>query len=154
MLHINYMILDFLVFKNMFLDLLSKYSFVKINDTLLHDALLYNNFDFVYVNDLKLFTFVLWCLFASGIVFIGIVGTALNRKNILAVLVYLEILLLGNNLLFVGIFIFLERIEAQIFSLIVLSIAAGEAAIGLGLVIFVFRSCNTINICELNRLKN
>jgi len=93
-------------------------------------------------------------LILSAILFgISVIGIFLNRKNIVILLMSIELLLLAVNINFVAFSLFLHDISGQIFVFFILTVAAAEAAIGLAILIVLFRSRRTINIEELNSLK-
>ena len=78
--------------------------------------------------------------------FIGLVGIVLNRKNILIIIMSIELLLLAINLNFAAFSIYLDDIIGQIFILFILTIAATESAIGLTIITVFFRLKNSINL--------
>ena len=78
--------------------------------------------------------------------FIGLVGIVLNRKNILIIIMSIELLLLAINLNFAAFSIYLDDIIGQIFILFILTIAATESAIGLAIITVFFRLQNSINL--------
>ena len=80
-------------------------------------------------------------LVVSSIVFtIGVVGVFLNRRNIIIVLMSIELMLLAVNINFVAFSWFLKDLTGQIFSLFVLTVAAAEAAVGLAILVVYFRN--------------
>ena len=90
----------------------------------------------------------------GGIIFtIGVVGIFLNRKNIIVILMSIELILLSVNINLVSFSIFMNDISGQIFTLIVLTVAAAEAAIGLAIIVVYFRNSGTIRVEEINSLK-
>ncbi len=84
---------------------------------------------------------------------IGIVGIFLNRKNIIIILMSIELMLLAVNINFVAFSHYLQDISGQIFVFFILTVAAAEAAIGLAILVVLFRNLRTINVDDLNRLK-
>ncbi len=84
---------------------------------------------------------------------ISVVGIFLNRKNVVILLMSLELLLLAVNMNFVAFSHFLADPAGQIFVFFILTVAAAEAAIGLAILIVLFRSRRTINVEELDSLK-
>ena len=84
---------------------------------------------------------------------IGIAGIFLNRKNITAILISIELILLAVNINLVSFSIYLNDIRGQIFTLFILAVAAAEAAIGLAIIVVYFRNAGTIRVEEINRLK-
>ena len=84
---------------------------------------------------------------------IGIAGIFLNRKNIIVILMSIELILLAVNINLVSFSIYLNDIGGQIFTLFILAVAAAEAAIGLAIIVVYFRNAGTIRVEEINRLK-
>jgi len=84
---------------------------------------------------------------------ISIVGIFLNRKNVVILLMSIELLLLAVNMNFVAFSRYLDDPAGQIFVFFILTVAAAEAAIGLAILIVLFRSRRTINVEELDSLK-
>ncbi len=90
----------------------------------------------------------------SAILFaISIVGIFLNRKNLLIILMSIELLLLAVNINFVAFSAFLNDLSGQVFVFFILTVAAAEAAIGLAILIVLFRNRATINVTDLDSLK-
>lgn len=83
---------------------------------------------------------------------IGLFGIILNRQNIIIILMSIELLLLSINLNFLYFSFFLDDIIGQLFSLIILSIAASESAIGLAILILFFKISGNISIYKINLL--
>jgi NADH-quinone oxidoreductase subunit K len=83
----------------------------------------------------------------------GIFGILLNRRNILVVLMCIELILLSVNLNFIVFSVYLDDFLGQIFSLFILTIAAAESAIGLGILILYYRIRGNISISEVATLK-
>jgi NADH-quinone oxidoreductase subunit K len=84
---------------------------------------------------------------------IAVVGIFLNRKNIIVLLMAIELMLLAVNLNFIAFSYFLGDIAGQIFVLFILTVAAAESAIGLAILVVLFRNLNTINVEDLDSLK-
>jgi len=84
---------------------------------------------------------------------IGVVGIFLNRKNVIILLMAIELMLLAVNLNFVAFSYYLQDIAGQIFVFFILTVAAAEAAIGLAILVVLFRNMRTINVDDLNKLK-
>jgi len=82
----------------------------------------------------------------STVFFIGLIGIVLNRKNILIIIMSIELLLLAVNLNFAAFSIYLDDVVGQIFVLFILTIAAAESAIGLALIIVFYRLKNSIEL--------
>jgi|TARA_Y100001970_G_C14046388_1_gene756559 NADH-quinone oxidoreductase subunit K len=90
----------------------------------------------------------------SAIIFsIGVIGIFLNRKNIIVILMNIELLLLGVNINLVSFSIFLNDLSGQIFTLFILTVAAAEAAIGLAIIVIYYRKTGTIRVEDINSLK-
>lgn len=84
---------------------------------------------------------------------IGIFGIFLNRKNMIIIMMSIELILLSVNLNFVAFSHYLGNIDGQIFTFFVITVAAAEAAIGLAILITFFRNMVTINVEEIDQLK-
>ena len=84
---------------------------------------------------------------------IGVVGIFLNRKNIIVILMSIELILLAVNIYLVSFSIFDNDITGQIFTLFILTVAAAEAAIGLAIIVVYYRNAGTINVEEIDKLK-
>jgi len=84
---------------------------------------------------------------------ISIAGIFLNRKNIIVLLMCVELMLLAVNINFVAFSHFLGDLSGQIFVFFILTVAAAEAAIGLAILVVLFRSRSTINVNDLDSLK-
>ena len=84
---------------------------------------------------------------------ISVAGIFLNRKNVIILLMAIEIMLLAVNMNFVAFSHFLGDISGQVFVFFILTVAAAEAAIGLAILIVLFRNRHTINVEELDSLK-
>ena len=84
---------------------------------------------------------------------IGIAGIFLNRKNIIVILMSIELILLTVNINLVSFSAFLNDLTGQIFTLFILTVAAAEAAIGLAIIVVYFRNSGTIRVEEIDKLK-
>ena len=84
---------------------------------------------------------------------IGLVGIFLSRKNIIIILMCIELILLGVNINLVSFSIFINDLTGQIFALFILTVAAAEAAIGLAIIVVYYRNSGTIRVEEINNLK-
>ena len=90
----------------------------------------------------------------AAIIFtIGIVGIFLNRKNVIIIIMSIELLLLAVNINLVAFSIFLNDLSGQIFTLFILTVAAAEAAIGLAIIVVYYRNTSTIDVEKINSLK-
>jgi len=93
-------------------------------------------------------------LVLGGILFaIAVLGIFLNRKNVNILLMAIELMLLAVNMNFVAFSHYLGDIHGQIFVFFILTVAAAEAAIGLAILVVLFRSLHTINVDDLDQLK-
>ena len=93
-------------------------------------------------------------LILGAIIFsIGIVGVFLNRKNLIVLLMAIELMLLAVNMNFVAFSYFLGDIDGQVFVFFILTVAAAEAAIGLAIPVVLFRNLRTIHVDDLDSLQ-
>ena len=93
-------------------------------------------------------------LVLGAVVFaIAVVGIFLNRRNIIVLLMAIELMLLAVNLNFVAFSHFRGDLAGQVFVLFILTVAAAESAIGLAILVVLFRNLATINVDDLNTLK-
>ena len=92
-------------------------------------------------------------ILSSMLFLIGVFGIFLNRKNIIIILMSIELILLAVNINFVSFSYFLGDLTGQIFSLFVLTVAAAEAAIGLAILVCFFRNKGSIAVDDANVLK-
>ena len=90
---------------------------------------------------------------ATIIFTIGVIGIFLNRKNVIVILMSIELILLAVNINLVSFSIFLNDLNGQIFTLFILTVAAAEAAIGLAIIVVYYRGSQTIRVEEINKLK-
>jgi NADH-quinone oxidoreductase subunit K len=84
---------------------------------------------------------------------ISVVGIFLNRKNVIILLMAIELMLLAVNMNFVAFSHYLNDMAGQVFVFFILTVAAAESAIGLAILVVLFRSLRTINVEDLDRLK-
>jgi NADH-quinone oxidoreductase subunit K len=95
-----------------------------------------------------------WLLIISGVLFaISVAGMFINRKNLILLLMCVELLLLAVNFNFVAFSRYLDDINGQIFVFFVLTVAAAESAIGLAILVVLFRQRRSINVEDLSTLK-
>jgi len=93
-------------------------------------------------------------LIVSSLLFgIAVLGIAINRKNVIILLMCIELMLLAVNTNFVAFSRFMNDTAGEIFVFFILTVAAAEAAIGLAILVVLFRQRSTINVDDLNRLK-
>ncbi len=84
---------------------------------------------------------------------ISVVGIFLNRRNVIILLMAIELMLLAVNMNFVAFSHYLDDIAGQVFVFFILTVAAAESAIGLAILVVLFRALNTIDVEDLDRLK-
>ena len=94
-----------------------------------------------------------YLILAALLFLIGVVGIFLNRKNIITLLMAIELMLLAVNINFIAFSHYLGDIAGQVFVFFILTVAAAESAIGLAIIILEFRNNQSINIDELDKLK-
>ena len=93
-------------------------------------------------------------LMLSAVLFaISIAGIFLNRKNIIVLLMAIELMLLAVNMNFIAFSHFLGDIHGQVFVFFILTVAAAESAIGLAILVVLFRNHKTINVDDIGTLK-
>ncbi len=84
---------------------------------------------------------------------LGVIGIFLNRKNVIIILMSIELMLLAVNINMVAFSAFLGNLSGQIFALMILTVAAGEAAIGLAIVVTYYRNRGSIAVEDINMMK-
>ena len=90
----------------------------------------------------------------SAIIFsIGIVGIFLNRKNVIIILMSIELILLSVNINLVSFSIFLQDLVGQVFAMFILTVAAAEAAVGLAIIVIYYKNKGSINVEQISSLK-
>jgi NADH-quinone oxidoreductase subunit K len=90
----------------------------------------------------------------SGVLFaLSIAGIFINRKNMILLLMCIELLLLSVNFNFIAFSHYLEDLNGQVFVFFILTVAAAEAAIGLAILVVLFRSRSSINVEDMNSMK-
>ena len=94
-----------------------------------------------------------YLILSSLIFLLGVTGIFLNRKNVISILMSIELILLGVNINFIAFSYFSSDLIGQIFSLFILTVAAAEAAIGLAILVVYFRNKGTIDVKDINVLK-
>jgi NADH-quinone oxidoreductase subunit K len=93
-------------------------------------------------------------LVLGGILFaISVLGIFLNRKNVIILLMAIELMLLAVNMNFIAFSHYLGDIHGQVFVFFILTVAAAESAIGLAILVVLFRNMRTINVDDLDHLK-
>ena len=94
-----------------------------------------------------------YIMVAATLFVIGIFGLFLNRKNVIVILMSIELILLSANISFVSFSSFNGDLTGQIFTLFVLTVAAAEAALGLAILVVFFRNRGTIDVEDVNVMK-
>ena len=93
-------------------------------------------------------------LVVGAILFVlGVSGIMLNRKNVIIILMSIEMILLGVNINLVAFSTFLHDLTGQVLAMFVLTVAAAEAAIGLAILVLYFRNRGTIAVDDINQMK-
>ena len=90
---------------------------------------------------------------AAALFTIGVFGIFVNRKNVIVILMSVELILLAVNINFVAFSVYLGDLVGQVFALVVLTVAAAEAAIGLAILVVYFRNRGTIAVEDVNMMK-
>ncbi|MDQ6991413.1 MAG: NADH-quinone oxidoreductase subunit NuoK [Mariprofundaceae bacterium] len=98
--------------------------------------------------DLSDYLIVAACLFS-----LGVIGLFLNRKNVITILMCIELILLAVNINFVAFSHYLQDISGQIFVFFVLTVAASEVAVGLAILVSFYRNRRSIDVEDINTLK-
>ena len=93
-------------------------------------------------------------LILGAIIFsIGIVGIFLNRKNVIIILMSIELMLLAVNINLVSFSIYLQNLVGQIFTMFILTVAAAEAAVGLAIIVIYYKNKGSIDVEQISTLK-
>jgi NADH-quinone oxidoreductase subunit K len=93
-------------------------------------------------------------LVVGAILFVlGVLGIFLNRKNVIIILMAIELILLAVNINLVAFSAYLGDLVGQVFAMFVLTVAAGESAIGLAIIVIYFRNRGTIAVDDVNQMK-
>ena len=93
-------------------------------------------------------------LILSALLFsIGVIGIFLNRKNVIIILMSIEIILLAVNINLVSFSIYLNDLTGQVFTLFILTVAAAEAAIGLAIIVVYYRNRGSIRVEDIHGMK-
>lgn len=94
-----------------------------------------------------------YLILSAALFAIGVVGIFLNRRNLIVLLMAIELMLLAVNLNFVAFSHYLNDLAGQLFVLFILTVAAAEAGIGLALLVVLFRNVATIDVDDLDSLR-
>ena len=93
-------------------------------------------------------------LFLGAIIFtLGVLGIFLNKKNLIIILMSIELILLSVNINFIAFSAYINDISGQIFAMLTLTVAAAEAAIGLAILVVFFRNLGSIEVSKINQLR-
>ena len=93
-------------------------------------------------------------LFLGAIIFtLAVLGIFLNKKNLIIILMSIELILLSVNINFIAFSAYINDISGQIFAMLTLTVAAAEAAIGLAILVVFFRNLGSIEVNKINQLK-
>ena len=93
-------------------------------------------------------------LFLGAIIFtLGVLGIFFNKKNLIIILMSIELILLSVNINFIAFSAYINDISGQIFAMLTLTVAAAEAAIGLAILVVFFRNLGSIEVNKINQLK-
>ena len=90
---------------------------------------------------------------AAIIFVIGIIGIFLNRKNVIIILMSIELILLAVNINLVSFSIYLQDLVGQVFTMFILTVAAAEAAVGLAIIVIYYKNKGSIHVEQINSLK-
>jgi NADH-quinone oxidoreductase subunit K len=94
-----------------------------------------------------------YLVLGAGLFSIGVVGIFLNRKNLIILLMAIELMLLAVNMNFIAFSHYLGDLSGQVFVFFILTVAAAESAIGLAILVALFRNLKSINVADLDSLK-
>lgn len=90
---------------------------------------------------------------SAALFVLGVLGIFINRKNVIIILMSIELILLAVNINFIAFSAYLHQVHGQVFAMFVLTVAAGEAAIGLAILVIYFRNRGTIAVDDADMLK-
>jgi NADH-quinone oxidoreductase subunit K len=94
-----------------------------------------------------------YLLLGAIIFMIGVIGIFLNRKNVIIILMSIELILLAVNINLVSFSIFTQDLTGQIFTMFILTVAAAEASVGLAIIVVHYRNKDSIRVEDINSLK-
>ena len=94
-----------------------------------------------------------YLMLSAILLVIGIFGIFLNRKNVIVILMSIELILLAVNINLISFSIFTGDILGQIFTMLILTVAAAEAAIGLAIIVVYYRNRGSIRVEDINEMK-
>jgi NADH-quinone oxidoreductase subunit K len=90
---------------------------------------------------------------SAALFVLGVLGIFINRKNVIIILMSIELILLAVNINFIAFSAYLHQVHGQVFAMFVLTVAAGEAAIGLAILVLFFRNRGTIAVDQSDMMK-
>ena len=90
---------------------------------------------------------------AASIFTIGVIGVFLNRKNVIIILMSIELILLAVNINLVSFSVYLQNLVGQVFTMFILTVAAAEAAVGLATIVIYYKNKGSINVEQISSLK-
>ena len=94
-----------------------------------------------------------YLILAAIIFMIGVIGIFLNRKNVIIILMSIELILLAVNINLVSFSIYLQNLVGQIFTMFILTVAAAEAAVGLAIIVVYYKNKGSIDVEQISSLK-
>lgn len=94
-----------------------------------------------------------YLVLAALIFTVGVFGIFFNRRNVITILMSVELILLAVNINLVAFSVYLNQVTGQVFALFILTVAAAEAAIGLAILVVTFRNGGTIDVTKINSMK-
>ena len=94
-----------------------------------------------------------YLVLSSAIFLIGIIGIFLNRKNVIIILMSVELILLSVNINLVSFSIYLQNLVGQVFTMFILTVAAAEAAVGLAIIVIYYKNKGSIHVEQISSLK-
>ncbi len=106
-----------------------------------------------YKNQKKMLTLAHYLILSAILFAVSVVGIVLNRRNVIVILMAIELMLLAVNTNFIAFSHYWHDARGQVFVFFTLTVAAAEAAIGLAILLTVFRKLDTIDVDKLNQLK-
>jgi NADH-quinone oxidoreductase subunit K len=126
-------------------------NFLNMNDSIFTTIRFFNT-DFVVTN-IQYISLIEVLITSTLIFIIGMLGIAFNRKNLIVLLMSIELMLLGVSLNFVAFSIFMEDPHGQLYAMLILTLAAAESAIGLAILVVYYRIRKTISLDSIKFLR-
>ena len=94
-----------------------------------------------------------YLILAALLFTIGVIGIFLNRRNVIVILMSIELILLSVNINLVAFSIYLQDLVGQVFTMFILTVAAAEAAVGLAIIVIYYKNKGSINVEQISSLK-